>query len=83
MRTVAELCDRHYSKVHASLGGLSGSATVADDPPQETFLRLLTLHAPNGRVQERCLLRVPYTCSTRPKTQTSTVPLHVAPVPAA
>ena len=78
--TAAELFDRHYDKVHAFLRGLSGSATVADDLVQETFLRLLTLRVPDDRMQEKYLLRVAYTCWTRyAKTRRPTVSLDAAP----
>jgi len=64
-QTIAERLDRHYSKVHAFLYGLSGSATLADDLAQETFLCLLTLRVPGGRAQERYVLRVAHTCWAR------------------
>ena len=81
--TAAELFDRHYDKVHAFLRGLSGSATVADDLAQEAFLRVLTLRVPEGRMQERYLLRVAYTCWIRYlKTRRPTVSLEDIPTPA-
>jgi len=82
-QTIAERLDRHYSKVHAFLYGLSGSATVADDLAQETFLRLLTLRVPDGRAQETYVLRVAHTCwSQYLKNRKPTVSLDDVAAPA-
>ncbi len=82
-KIIAERLDRHYSKVHAFLYGLSGSATVADDLAQETFLRLLTLRVPDGRTQEAYVLRMAHTCWTRYlKNRKPTVSLEDIPPPA-
>lgn len=63
--TVSDLFDLHYSEVNVFLRGLSGSAAVADDLAQETFLRVLKISGPSNRIGKTYLMRVAYTCWSR------------------